>query len=224
VIDGRSSERPPQSEWSLSTSPTHPPAVKRHILRSRTSSCTAGMAPSIRPCCDLSEHWSRSLLGAKGTGRVSAARRHSWEGSQENRSRQATRRPESRNDRRQLRSRRVRFQSRRWTGLRLPCRFTRSRCLTTEPLAVCRANRLGGRAPPLSRLSAAHRAVDAGLGGLSHQLSLELARRHTHRLRVDRVPMLEPQPSWRSTAAASVAVLLPCGLARSAFCRRWRYR
>jgi hypothetical protein len=138
------------------------------------------MAPSIRPCCDLSEHWSRSLLGPKEPGRVSAARRRSWEGSQENRSRQATRRdPESRNDRRQLRSRRVRFQSRRWTGLRLPCRCTRSRCLTTEPLAVCRANRLGGRAPPLSRLSAAHRAVDAGLGGLSHQLSLELARRHT---------------------------------------------
>ena len=28
-------------------------------------SCAAGMAPSIRPCCGLSEHWSRSLLGPK---------------------------------------------------------------------------------------------------------------------------------------------------------------
>jgi hypothetical protein len=127
VTGGRSSVRPGRSRWSSSTSPMRPPAVKRLILRSGTSSCTAGMAPSIRPCCDLSEHWSRSLLGPKEPGRVSAARRASWEGSQENRSRQATRRdPESRNDRRQLRSRRVRFQSRRWTGLRLPSRCTRS--------------------------------------------------------------------------------------------------
>jgi hypothetical protein len=127
VTGGRSSVRPGRSRWSSSTSPMRPPAVKRLILRSGTSSCTAGMAPSIRPCCDLSEHWSRSLLGPKEPGRVSAARRRSWEGSQENRSRRATRRdPESRNDRRQLRSRRVRFQSRRWTGLRLPSRCTRS--------------------------------------------------------------------------------------------------
>jgi hypothetical protein len=46
--------------------------------------------------------------------------------------------------------------------------------------------------PPLSQLSAAHRAVDAGLGGLFHQLSLEPARRYTPTPSVDRVLMLEP--------------------------------
>jgi hypothetical protein len=33
-----------------------------------TSLCTAGMAPSIRSCCGLSEHWSRSPLRPKGAG------------------------------------------------------------------------------------------------------------------------------------------------------------
>src|SRR5258708_33542896 len=69
VIAGRSSESPRHSGYSLSTSPTRPPAVKRHTLRSGTSSCAAGMAPSIRSCCVLSEHWSRNLLGPKEPGR-----------------------------------------------------------------------------------------------------------------------------------------------------------
>jgi hypothetical protein len=46
--------------------------------------------------------------------------------------------------------------------------------------------------PAAIAVSAAHRAVDAGLGGLFHQLSLEPARRHTPTPSVDRVLMLEP--------------------------------
>jgi hypothetical protein len=49
--------------------PKRLPAVKRPKWKSGTSSCTAGMGPSIRPCCGLSEHWSRSLLRTKEPGK-----------------------------------------------------------------------------------------------------------------------------------------------------------
>ena len=59
-----------------------------------------------------------------------------------------------------------------------PMQVYPERCLTTAP----------GRMPS----EPARRAVDAGLGGLFHQLSLEPARRHTPTPSVDRVLMLEP--------------------------------